>query len=839
MTTVLAEAIEQTKLDLAKGNHSPTKAMQVVAQRGVRLAGKRNDIDSGALSVGRKVASGQKLNDNSVEHMASYHAALDSDPENDEGDPTCIEHMLWGGAPGSNWSSARMAAVNIAQLGQSDAPSMLMLDQEGKGVSLEVFVRDGMGEKFDREPDAEGLIWAPILRSGMLACRPDPTAANGRKHEPLVFVPGKASDPRKEIGLENLVEAYYDGAIQHVTIPTSHENGVLDNTGFIKGLKIVDSEKRPGEKVLMGAHDFRDPKVREKVELGTIANRSCGIQYDYVNTETGKSYPQALDHVALTNKPWVTGMEAYGESNFSEDREVVPMLLSEPTNLAVADPSTQPFDSSPTRFDDKQWRRSCLVDLGEGDDPKTRFTMPIREPDGTLNANAVREAAEKVSPLKGLSLSQKKAAARSLIAAHAKIGEQPPKSLLNVVTASTNLSQAEREALLLADVKWGSGELSMNDMLSQVVGHLDEMRGDEYGGPYFSVEDVVGNPDPKALVRCDYGDPDGAMDAWVIPLEVDGDKVSLSDFSEWTPVQREWVTDEDADGDKSEVASLLGGQTVLSDDAKGWILLATLSAKERKALSASDFVFPDTREYPIQDLAHAKDALARGAENETGARLRKIRNAVYRRYPDLKNDKTNLSLFSSDPLKGGAVKPTTQEVLERLNLSAEQREALSPIIARQQELEGKLALSESEARKTRVTSRVTELQGLGFPAGFCKRYEEIALGDDGDVAATLNLSENGQQTGNKDYSATDIAESLISCLPKDETGKLALSEHGNLLASPISERPPADAADQRAVEAKQNGKTVKTAEEWLSDAEKVAPGVTQSLNLTDNTQKGA
>ncbi len=64
--------------------------------------------------------------------------------------------------------------------------------------------------------------------------------------------------------------------------------------------------------------------------------------------------------------------------------------------------------------------------------------------------------------------------------------------------------------------------------------------------------------------------------------------------------------------------------------------MAVLTAKTRDALPASDFVFPKERAYPIHDVEHARDALARGAQYETGARLAKIRSAVHRRYPEIK-----------------------------------------------------------------------------------------------------------------------------------------------------------------------------------------------------------
>ena len=771
--TALLEQIASAHLELAQHAHTPTAAMRTVAKRGVRLASK-HDVDPVALAVGRRVAAGRTLTDDHVEHMASYHASHDGPCMNGE-DPTSVEDMLWGGQPGAQWSSARCAAMDVSTLSENDAPSIIQLDQDGRGVSLEVFVRDGMGEPTQLD-EKEGLIWAPILRSGMLATRPGP---NGEKrHEPLVFVPGRASDPRKEIGLENLLDSFQKKAIQHVTIPTSHDNGVLDNTGFIRDLKIVDSKKRPGEKVLVAAHDFRDPDVLKKVKLGTIANRSCGIVYDYTNTETGQTFDQAIDHVALTNKPWVTGMTPYGEldDEFAE-REVVPMLLSErpssSESLDLSDGVTDAaWDGSASRFTDEQYARSCVLDRGpDAGTAKQRYSLPVREPDGTLNKNAVHSAAGRISGVKGASLSQKKAAARKLISLYRKIGDQPPDDLRSLVSASTNMSERDRRALLLADVQWGADELSMNDITSQVVAHLDEMGSPDEVYPIYTVLDVVGNPDPKALVRCSYGDPDGTRDAWVIPLEVDGDKVSLSDFSSWTPVQQEWVTDEDAAQDKQEVSSLLEGSSILSE----------LGLSEPQKSSSQ----PTTR-------------------------------------------------------KGGALKPPTTDVLERLGLSEEQRAVFDQLSQENQSLSTRLGEATKKSREESVKARVKELQDAKFPPGFCRTYEEIALGDDGVVAAVLNLSdERGNATGSREYTATQLAETLIKALPVDDSGKLALAERADLLTSPIGERPPVDAEDQRRVEEKEGKKGPQTADEWLAEAEKVSPGIgaAHGLNLSTDQKE--
>jgi len=41
--------------------------------------------------------------------------------------------------------------------------------------------------------------------------------------------------------------------------------------------------------------------------------------------------------------------------------------------------------------------------------------------------------------------------------------------------------------------------------------------------------------------------------------------------------------------------------------------MAKLTTEERKDLPKGDFVFPKTRRYPIEDAAHARDALARSS----------------------------------------------------------------------------------------------------------------------------------------------------------------------------------------------------------------------------------
>lgn len=57
----------------------------------------------------------------------------------------------------------------------------------------------------------------------------------------------------------------------------------------------------------------------------------------------------------------------------------------------------RPWDGSAERFTDEQFQASCLID-GGGDVPaKTRCSLPVLEPDGSLNVNALASAAGAVN----------------------------------------------------------------------------------------------------------------------------------------------------------------------------------------------------------------------------------------------------------------------------------------------------------------------------------------------------------------------------------------------------------------------------------------------------------
>jgi hypothetical protein len=63
--------------------------------------------------------------------------------------------------------------------------------------------------------------------------------------------------------------------------------------------------------------------------------------------------------------------------------------------------------------------------------------------------------------------------------------------------------------------------------------------------------------------------------------------------------------------------------------------MAKLSTAARKAIPAKDFAEPDKRKYPIENEAHARNALTRVAQSGTSGEKSKVNAAVKKKYPSI------------------------------------------------------------------------------------------------------------------------------------------------------------------------------------------------------------
>ena len=101
--------------------------------------------------------------------------------------------------------------------------------------------------------------------------------------------------------------------------------------------------------------------------------------------------------------------------------------------LLVRAVTHKPWDGSPARFSDEEYQRSCLIDRG-GDMPmKERCSLPVLEPNGDVNANALGAAAAALAGARGglrmVSPEMKAKAARKLMRYYGQAEMEPPDSL--------------------------------------------------------------------------------------------------------------------------------------------------------------------------------------------------------------------------------------------------------------------------------------------------------------------------------------------------------------------------------------------------------------------------
>jgi hypothetical protein len=98
-----------------------------------------------------------------------------------------------------------------------------------------------------------------------------------------------------------------------------------------------------------------------------------------------------------------------------------------------------PWDGSAARYTPEQWKRATLIDTGEGDPAsKDRYKLPVYEPNGDLNQNALGAAAGALNGARGKGVqappAAKKAAAKKLIGLYRQAKMDPPDSLKSLAS---------------------------------------------------------------------------------------------------------------------------------------------------------------------------------------------------------------------------------------------------------------------------------------------------------------------------------------------------------------------------------------------------------------------
>jgi hypothetical protein len=186
------------------------------------------------------------------------------------------------------------------------------------------------------------VIWKDVLVEGSYPMSPGP---GGRAvPEPMhVVAEGKSDVSTKTISMSDVIESHKDGAFKYVTIPTSHRDQSVDNTGYVvrpNGLRVIDKN---GKKVMQAALGFTEPDIKGKVSRGTIPDVSGGFFFNWLNKHKKKTYPVAMKHVALTPIPFMGNLDPF-PAIFASDEEIADDTKVEVYNFAGEEGSSESND---------------------------------------------------------------------------------------------------------------------------------------------------------------------------------------------------------------------------------------------------------------------------------------------------------------------------------------------------------------------------------------------------------------------------------------------------------------------------------------------------------------
>jgi hypothetical protein len=83
-----------------------------------------------------------------------------------------------------------------------------------------------------------------------------------------------------------------------------------------------------------------------------------------------------------------------------------------------------------------QWHKACLIHLHDGaPTSKDACKLPVMEPDGTYNRNAIHAAAGALAGARGgvqAAAAKKRASARKLVRLYREMGDEPPENLVRL-----------------------------------------------------------------------------------------------------------------------------------------------------------------------------------------------------------------------------------------------------------------------------------------------------------------------------------------------------------------------------------------------------------------------
>lgn len=272
--------------------------------------------------------------------------------------------------------------------------------------------------------------------------------------------PAEVSDPPdftpyKEVWLPGAFDKQLKAANRvDVFLNFEHEPGIRGVVGRGTNLLSDPSDGLHGQfRILQGSDGDKTLELVNEGVLRGMSIEARAIKSSKVDDVVYRKEARLLN-VAITR----TGKQAYKDAAVlairteTEEQEEAPAVIEpqvfEPVKSMAVDETLQrlgwaplvsravvdkPWDGSASRFTDEQYERSCLIDRGGDDPPKTRCSLPVLEPNGDLNVVALAGAAAVLAGGRGgvgnVSPEQKAAAARKAMRYYTQAGKAAPPAL--------------------------------------------------------------------------------------------------------------------------------------------------------------------------------------------------------------------------------------------------------------------------------------------------------------------------------------------------------------------------------------------------------------------------
>lgn len=331
--------------------------------------------------------------------------------------------------------------------------------------------------------------------------------------------------------LRDLVASQDDPAIHSPRTKIGHSDPRFNKTTTPDG-DVLDGEPSLGTwiNLRLGDNDqtvYGDlvgvPAWFASIMSTAYPSRSIEGNFD-VETVTGHKWALAVDAVAMLGVvgPGITTLDdlpilfsAEGPSGVTvtEPDEGDPMSVirgSTSVEAAVSDTPWSNFKDSD--YTDEQYAAACVYDRSKCSDTwtskpaKQRYSLPIKEPSGTLNRNGVHAAASRIGSVKNGCDAALSAAKASLRSAYSTLGEDPPDSIKASagVVAQVNLDDVRRgyyDSLEPSQMWWWIRAVYFDP--NELI--VDDDEGGLYRVPFQSKGEEVSFGDP-VQVKIQYVD---------------------------------------------------------------------------------------------------------------------------------------------------------------------------------------------------------------------------------------------------------------------------------------------------------------------------------------------